>query len=469
MGGLEKVRKIRGSWPLGLAALIALGLAAVMIWMVAARLEGEPPSVTLDAPSPVYLGKSAQLPLSVSDPNSGLRRLHAALSKDGKDIVLADVTFPTSGVLGLEKVWSDATAIKIDPGAMGLSDGKASLRITVWDYSWRNWWHGNITELQTEVVIDTRPPVIENLNQQNYVNQGGAGLAVYRLSEPCATSGVRVGASFFPGYNGYYGDKAVLIAFFAISHLQGAVAEIALEATDLAGNSARARFPYHFRKKAFKKDALQVSEGFINQILPEFHSLLPAKPNATLKDKFLLINRDLRQANYREIVAATRKTERAILWKGPFLRLPNSAPRAGFADHRTYFYEGKEIDQQDHLGVDLASLVHSPIPAANSGVVVYTGFIGIYGQTVIVDHGFGLFSMYSHLSQIAVKAGDRVAKEVILGHTGSTGLAGGDHLHFSILVQDTFVDPIEWWDLHWVQDNITLKLNAVKSASGQAG
>jgi murein DD-endopeptidase MepM/ murein hydrolase activator NlpD len=466
---LEKASKIKRGWPLGLAALILLGLAAVGIWFVAVRLEGVAPSVTLDAPSPVYLGKSVQLPLSISDPQSGLRRLLAVLSKDGKDLVLADVTFPTSGFLGQEKVRSEATPIRIDPGAKALSDGKALLRITVWDYSWRNWWHGNITELQTEVVIDSRPPLIENLNPQNYLNQGGAGLAVYRLSEPCASSGVRVGGRFFPGYSGYYADKALCIAFFAINHQQGSAVEIMLEATDLAGNSTRTRFPYHFRKKAFKKDSLQVSDSFINQILPEFHGLLPAKPNATLKEKFLLINRDLRQANYQEIVAVTRKTETSMLWKGPFLRLPNSAPRAGFADHRTYFYEGKEIDQQDHLGVDLASLARSPVPAANSGVVVYAGFIGIYGQTVIVDHGFGLFSMYSHLSQIAVKAGDRVAKEDILGHTGSTGLAGGDHLHFSILVHDTFVDPIEWWDPHWIQDNITLKLNAAKSASGQAG
>jgi murein DD-endopeptidase MepM/ murein hydrolase activator NlpD len=102
-------------------------------------------------------------------------------------------------------------------------------------------------------------------------------------------------------------------------------------------------------------------------------------------------------------------------------------------------------------------------------VVAYTGFIGIYGQTVILDHGFGLFSMYSHLSQIAVKAGERVAKETILGHTGSSGLAGGDHLHFSVLVHHLFVDPIEWWDAHWIQDNITLKLDSVRGASGQAG
>lgn len=240
-----------------------------------------------------------------------------------------------------------------------------------------------------------------------------------------------------------------------------------LEAKDQAGNGVRVRYPYYFRKKVFKKDTITVSDGFINQILPEFKPLLPATLPPALKDKFVFINRDLRQANYRSIVEVTRKSEADMLWKGVFLRLPNSAPRAGFADHRTYLYEGREIDQQDHLGVDLASLAQAPVPSANSGVVVHTGFIGIYGQTVIVDHGFGLFSMYSHLSQIAVKPGDRVAKGDLLGNTGSTGLAGGDHLHFSILVQDTFVDPVEWWDAHWISDNITLKLESVPANSGQ--
>ncbi len=469
MAGVEKARKMGGNWLLRLAATIGLALAVVIVWWVALRLEGEPPLVQWEVKSPLYLGKSAELPLTVADPKSGLRRLHVVLSKDGKDLVLADIAFPTSGVLGLEKTRRETTRIKIDPGAMGLTDGKASLRMALWDHSWRNWWHGNLTDLQTEVVIDTRPPAIENLTPQNYVNQGGAGLAIYRLSESCPTSGVRAGGHFFPGFSGYYPDKAVHIAFFGMSHLQGSGAEIVLEAQDAAGNSSRTRWPYHFRKKAFKKDALQVSDGFINQILPEFQALLPARPNASLKDRFLFINRDLRQANYEQIVAAIGKTENAMLWKGPFLRLPNSAPRAGFADHRTYLYEGKEIDQQDHLGVDLASLARSPVPAANSGLVAFTGFIGIYGQTVIVDHGFGLFSMYSHLSQIAVKAGERVAKEAILGHTGSTGLAAGDHLHFSILVHHLFVDPIEWWDPHWIQDNVMLKLDSVKSTSGQAG
>jgi murein DD-endopeptidase MepM/ murein hydrolase activator NlpD len=454
---------------LRLVGVICLGLAVAATWFVVLRLEGDAPAVQGEVPSPLYLGKSAEVPLTVADPKSGLRRLLVVLNKDGKELVLADTVFPTSGPLGLEKTQQATTRIKIDPAAMGLADGKANLRIALWDHSWRNWWHGNLAEIQTEVIIDTRAPVIENLTPQNYVNQGGAGVAVYRLSEPCPTSGVRVGDHFFPGYGGQFADKAIHIAFLGVSHLQGNAAEIVLEAKDAAGNSGRTRWPYHFRKKAFKKDALQVSDSFINQILPEFQALLPAASKVSLKDQFLFINRNLREANYKQIVAATVKTEKAVLWKGPFLRLPNSAPRAGFADHRTYLYAGREIDQQDHLGVDLASLANSPVPAANSGVVVYTGFVGIYGQTIIVDHGLGVFSMYSHLSQIAVKPGERVAKEAIIGHTGSTGLAAGDHLHFSILIHHLFVDPIEWWDPHWIQDNITLKLDAARGAPGKAG
>lgn len=464
---MDKPRKMRGGWPLGLLALVIVGLAVPLVWFVAVRLEGEPPAISMDGPSPLYLGKSAEIAVSLSDSKSGLRRLQAGLNQDGKEFVLADASFPTSGLFGLGETRSDVVRLMIDPAALRLSDGKAVLRITLWDYSWRNWWHGNTTDVRHEVVIDTRPPAIEILTPQNYVNQGGTGLAIYRLSEPCPTSGVRVGDNLFPGYSGYYGDNAIHIAFFALGYKQPAATEIMLEAKDQAGNGTRTKLPCHFRKKVFKKDTLTVNDNFIRQILPEFQPLLPAGLKPALKDQFLYINRDLRQANYGTIVEATRKTEATMLWKGVFLRLPNSAPRAGFADHRTYYYEGKQIDQQDHLGVDLASLAHAPVPAANSGVVVYTGFIGIYGQTVILDHGFGLFSMYSHMSQIVVKPGDRVAKEDLLGNTGSTGLAGGDHLHFSILVHNTFADPVEWWDDHWINDNIMLKLDSVQAGSSR--
>ena len=459
--------KLKSGLPLVLGGLLVAVLVIGGVWLAVLRLEGQGPAVSMDAPSPVYLGKSAEFTVSVADPKSGLRHLEIVLTKEGKRVVLADIPYPTAGLLGMEKVREDRRQVKIDPAALGFADGKAVMTIRARDYSWRNWWHGNLTELETEVVVDTRPPVIESLTTQNYVNQGGAGLAVYRLSEPCPVTGVRVGDTFYPGYSGYFPDKSVHIAFFAFGHQSGPGTEIVIEASDQAGNFARSRYAYHFKPKKFKRDTLNVNDAFISQILPDFQALLPAQSGATLKDRFLFINRDLREANYKTIIEVTRRSEPALLWKGPFTRLPNAAPRAGFADHRTYLYEGREIDQQDHLGVDLASLAHSPVPAANSGIVVFTGELGIYGQSVILDHGFGLFSMYSHLSRITAQKGERVAKDAVIGNTGSTGLAGGDHLHFSVLVQNTFVDPVEWWDPHWIKDNVMLKLEPVKGGGGQ--
>jgi murein DD-endopeptidase MepM/ murein hydrolase activator NlpD len=98
------------------------------------------------------------------------------------------------------------------------------------------------------------------------------------------------------------------------------------------------------------------------------------------------------------------------------------------------------------------------VPAANDGRVVLADKLGIYGNCVVVDHGYGLQSIYGHLSEFAVKAGDTVKKGQSLGRSGSTGLAGGDHLHFSMQVDGVQVNPIEWWDEHWIKDRILSKV-----------
>jgi murein DD-endopeptidase MepM/ murein hydrolase activator NlpD len=196
--------------------------------------------------------------------------------------------------------------------------------------------------------------------------------------------------------------------------------------------------------------------------MPEFGSQSEAVPGAPLIDAFLQVNNKLRQQNNEQIVKVTSQSETKMHWEGGFMRMPGAANRAGYADHRKYLYKGKTIDQQTHLGVDLASLKHSQIPAANNGKVVYADNLGIYGHTVIIDHGFGLFSLYSHLSKIGVEVGQMVAKGEILGKTGKTGLAGGDHLHYSMLVHHTFINPIEWWDASWIQNNILSKIGSVQ-------
>ncbi|MFO8047595.1 MAG: M23 family metallopeptidase, partial [Desulfosudaceae bacterium] len=149
-------------------------------------------------------------------------------------------------------------------------------------------------------------------------------------------------------------------------------------------------------------------------------------------------------------------------WQGKFVRFPNSVRKASFADHRRYLYQGKVISQAVHMGVDLASVSNSPVPAANTGRVLFAGRIGIYGRTVILDHGLGLYSLYAHLSQIDVKSGEMVDKNDIIGRSGMTGLAGGDHLHYGMLVNQTFVNPVEWWDATWIENNITTKIKTAR-------
>jgi hypothetical protein len=457
---------MKTKWPLA-AGVVVLGAAALALAALAVlRLEGEKPALALEGVSgPLYLGKSAEFTVKASDTGSGLRQIAVTLQKDGREIPLARREVEAGGLLGLPAATAEAVAVRIDPAALGLSDGQALLRLQASDRSWRNWWHGTLAAVEHEVFIDTKPPAIEVLSKEHYVNQGGTGLVVYRLSEACPRSGVRVGARFYPGAAGYFADRGLHLAFFALSHQDGPGTEVALEAVDRAGNAGRGRFAVHIKKKVFKKDTLAITDAFIRQILPEFAADSPAPPNASLKEQFLAVNRDLRRKNYETLAAVTQRSASEMLWQGAFLRLPNAAPRAGFADHRVYLYEGREIDQQDHLGVDLASLARSPVPAANAGIVVFAERLGIYGLTVLLDHGFGLFSMYSHLSEIAVAVGERIARGHILGATGATGLAGGDHLHFGVMVHQTFVDPIEWWDPAWIKNTIAAKLEAVKSGS----
>jgi murein DD-endopeptidase MepM/ murein hydrolase activator NlpD len=129
-----------------------------------------------------------------------------------------------------------------------------------------------------------------------------------------------------------------------------------------------------------------------------------------------------------------------------------------YGDKRTYQYQGKAVGESKHMGVDLASTANAPVEAANHGIVAYTGYLGIYGNAIIIDHGFGLFTLYSHLSSINATTGQAVKKGDRIGHTGMTGLAGGDHLHFGMILGGQFVNPQEWWDPHWIADNVSKKI-----------
>jgi hypothetical protein len=445
-----------------LIVLVCFIVILPVAWILVVRLEGEKPSITVELPSP-SMGKTQELTLSVSDARSGVRRIWIGLVKDGKEVVLFEKDLPFAGLIRGGIIHNKSFNIMIEPVKIGITDGKAILRMVARDYSWRRWLHGNTSYLEKDVMIDTRPPEVDILSRAHNVSQGGAGLVIYRASETCPKSGVFVGENFFPGYPGYYKDNNILIAFFALDYKQGPGTKIFVNATDFAGNSTRAGFPYYIKGKVFKKDLIEISDRFLTWKMPEFDVDIPPGSKTPLLDKFLKVNRKVRVDNYKQLLNIVVNTDKKLYWKGTFLRLPKSARKAGFADHRRYRYKGHIIDRQIHMGVDLASVAHSPVSASNTGKVAFAETMGIFGKTVIIDHGFGLFSMYSHLSDLNVKKQQMVSKGKIIGRTGTTGLAGGDHLHFGMLVHNTFVNPVEWWDASWIKNNISGKINTVTS------
>jgi murein DD-endopeptidase MepM/ murein hydrolase activator NlpD len=194
------------------------------------------------------------------------------------------------------------------------------------------------------------------------------------------------------------------------------------------------------------------------------------RPSGDPMPAFLKINGDLRRVNAEAIeTLASSATSSSRMWNGPFVQLGNSQVEASFADHRTYFYKGREVDQQVHLGFDLAVTSNVPIVAANAGKVLNASWLGIYGNCVIIDHGMGIGSLYGHLSSFDVQPGDLVTKGQTIGRSGMTGLAGGDHLHFTLLVNGRMVNPVEWWDPHWIRDRVDRKLQEAegRSAAGR--
>jgi murein DD-endopeptidase MepM/ murein hydrolase activator NlpD len=429
----------------GTAVAAVLGAGA---WL-ALRMEGELPAITF--PKPVSaLGRSTAWGFVAEDRKSGLRQVRAWVRQGEKTTPLFSEDFPGRGTSRRE------VNLTLDPKALGLADGAATLVVAAQDHSLKSF-KGNSVFLEVPVSIDTAAPRLDILSTQYNVNRGGVGVVAYRLSEAPAATGVTVGDRFFPGYPEAAGGAGAYVSFFAIPHDAPAAPAFSLSARDAAGNEVRRAFAVRLLEKVFPADVIDVSDRFLGAKIPEFRAAdpsLPADPVAA----FLVVNRDWRARDHQRIREACAASSPTRLWDGPFLQMPNTKNMAGWAQARTYKHNGQVIDRQTHLGLDLASTAGAPVPAANAGIVAFSGDLGIYGQAVILDHGQGIFSLYGHLSSLGVKQGDQVARGAAVGASGQTGMAGGDHLHFSVLAAGTFVSPAEWFDAHWIADNVANKL-----------
>ncbi len=424
-----------------LLSLIAfVGLAVFVILR-----DGGAPVIKL-TPQTGAASYATEFNLTLSSGRSALKDCTITASQDGKRVVVLQKLFAEPQLTHTESFHI--------PREAGFKEGPLEMVIVVRNNALLSLLGRGKSSLVQNLTLDFSPPRLSITPGTHNVNQGGGAVVSYTVSKPVERTGVAVGQYFFQAYQQPGGEWQ---CYFAMPHLmQPSDFKPKVIATDKAGNQATQNVTVLAIPKPFKADKLNIPDEFLNSKMSQYTALYPAEKSPL--DIYKRVNTELRKQNEAELFKIAQDTSPTPLWSGPFLRLPNSAGRANFGDQRDYFYQGEKIDHQTHMGVDLASVANAPVPAANTGRIVYAAFLGIYGNCVIIDHGLGLQSLYSHLDEISVTMGAQVNRGDIIGKTGTTGLAGGDHLHFGMVIGGLQVSPVEWWDDHWIKDNILAHL-----------
>jgi len=448
--------------------LLILVVAGIAFWY-AGRLPG--PTVAITKPTKLA-GAVTPVEVSVTAPGGKIGSVHVFFDQAGKSTEVAvlgpaDVVALNPDASGTIKIAKQISKETIPE----LKSGPAEIRVV----ADRPVFFGRrtVTSSATHPVqVRLERPSVSVVSIHHYINVGGAEMVVYRVKPADVESGVVVGEQEYPGFPAsgaavgdvHLTDPSLRVAFFALLWDQPASTGIHLYARDEAGNTASADFDYKTFPKAPKKSKIEVNDKFLERIVPAIEVGSPeVKSTGSLVEQFLVLNGELRRKNSAKIASLAAQTAPDMLWRGEvFHNFANTKAESAFADQRTYIYQGREIDHQTHLGFDLASFANTNVVSANRGKVIYAADLGIYGNCVVIDHGMGVQSLYGHLSSIDVPVGAMVEKGQTLGKSGMTGMAGGDHLHFTMLVNGRMVNPIEWWDPHWIQDRVVRKLNEAR-------
>jgi murein DD-endopeptidase MepM/ murein hydrolase activator NlpD len=442
--------------------LLVVVVAVLLVASVGAlvRCEGSPPQ--LAGPADVVLGRAGTtVTVEIHDEQSGLRDLRAVLVHAKGKSTLAERSFPgdllRGGAAGEEPVTLELT---LEPKALGLKEGEALLRVSARDWSLRGGLEGNEDVLEIPLRVDLTPPRIRVRSGLTYIRRGGSAAVVYDADDDSVQDGAQVGEIFFRGYplpgaGEELGDRK--LALFGVPRNAEPEPRVRVVAEDAAGNRRAAGWATRIQERGFEDVRIKLPQRFLDQKVREL-AIEAGLDEPDAVTAFQKLNTEVRATNEGRIAEIVAGSSPEKLWKGAFLQMPNSRVTSRFAEERTYLVDGQEVSKAIHYGYDLASHGHAPIVAANRGRVLFVGDLGIYGQTVILDHGGGLTSLYGHLSALEVSEGDLVEKGEELGRSGETGLAGGDHLHFAIQVGGVYVDPLEWWDGKWVREHVEVQL-----------
>lgn len=406
---------------------------------------GSKPTVDLPA-SVTTIGQATPISVHVHDPK-GISKLTATVQQNGAQYQAFQTT---AAAKGPDAQIDFTIGAKTTPQ---LKDGKAKLVIEATSASMGH----STARVERDVTVVTQPPTVSADSDQHYLYKGMADLATLNVTGAYTAAGVKVGDQTFRAWPMPAG-KPGLFSLYAFAWNMPDGTTPLVFASNGAGNDVTTPLTVIFPKKeqpVYTQHTIEVTDQFMNKVLGELDPNGTGDPVA----RFVKINSEMRKANNKTLADLRFKTADRFLWSQPFQRQPHSAAEATFADVRSYMYHGKKIDQQVHLGYDLAVTQHVGVEASNDGRIVWAAPLGIYGNCVVVDHGYGLQTIYGHMSRIDVHVGDTVKRAQVMGLSGMTGMAGGDHIHFAMQLDGVQIDPKEWWDPHWIQDHIARRVD----------
>jgi murein DD-endopeptidase MepM/ murein hydrolase activator NlpD len=448
------MRKGRGGTIIILGLLVALLGGALFLYQ-SPLFERNPPQVTLD--ETIHWNLKDPIPLHVKD-ESGIKFLRVSLSDGTNSINIINEVYEN-------KQTEINTMIEYPRTGFLSQSANLTLEVEATDGSRWNLFAGNQAKALARIYPDSKRPTVFVLTNSYKITKGGAALVAFKADDENLDSlyiETNSGQRYYP--TPYYKD-GYYVSLVAWPRPDDQFSADII-ATDKAGNFTRERVRFFLQNRTYKISTINLTENFLGGKVTNLAQMYSRDYDQMEPiERFMFVNQTLRYENNEKISSAATKRPQALLSNKkltPFYPLKNGAAVASFGDYRKYSYGGEIVSESYHLGLDLASTAQANIVSTNDGKIVFAEENGIYGQTIIIDHGLGLHTLYSHCSSLAVREGDEVKGGDVIGKTGSTGFAFGDHLHFGVLVQGVEVRPEEWMDAPWMNDNIYTVLENAK-------
>ncbi|HEU0121411.1 MAG TPA: M23 family metallopeptidase [Bryobacteraceae bacterium] len=427
-----------------IAVVLLLGLCGALAYL---WIRSTDPVVEVVGGFPRALGPSTPFRVRWANPH-GIRRLTVTVEQKGASAAVAFQQVEPARRFGFRRtpMPPGEAAFSLDRNSVPqLAAGRAIVTIEVQSNDLR----AQTARLRQELPVVLEKPKVTPTEKTVFLRRGGTGIVTFSVGGGWSSAGVRVGRFQFPSWPSKEGENVRVSLVSIPPEVDEDVAPV-LYARNAIGDEATSSFPHQITKGKFRDRTLELSGKLMDKVLGE----LDPGAAGEAADRFARINSVMRRINDEALASLAAKSEGKQLWEGPFVLLPRGKAEALFADHRTYRYAGKLLNREWHLGIDMASVKNAPIPAANHGKVVHAGRLGIYGNCVVIDHGYGVLSVYGHMSQVGVQSGQAVKKGQEIGQSGMSGLAGGDHLHLGVMVGPAFVDPVEWTYQSWMDQTL---------------